>query len=103
MLICAPDPTPRALKDSPNDVWTFSTRSGPAVPNSGCCIPARTTWTVKPMGRPDGPTVIVHFAHDDKFAPLERNKNAEWHTFNLGAAVLRKKARRDERFMRTFE
>jgi hypothetical protein len=54
------------------------------------------------MDQPDGPTVIVHFAHDDKFAPLERNKNAEWHTFNLGAAVLRKEARRDERAMTAF-
>ncbi|BGO98252.1 hypothetical protein JCM10021v2_001911 [Rhodotorula toruloides] len=95
----------RPLQHAPDDIWDFSSRTGPLLPGAEMPhLPLRTTWTVHSADSSrKSPTIVVHFAKDDKHFPIASELAQGWTTFSLGSSVLKGRKGRRERERRAFE
>ncbi|BGP05081.1 hypothetical protein OF846_001037 [Rhodotorula toruloides] len=95
----------RPLQHASDDIWDFSSRIGPLLPGSEMPhLPLRTTWTMKSADSSrKSPTIVVHFAKDQKHFPIARELAQQWTTFSMGSGVLKGRNRRREEEERAFE
>ncbi|BGP29153.1 hypothetical protein JCM10296v2_000891 [Rhodotorula toruloides] len=95
----------RPLQHASDDIWDFSSRIGPLLPGPEMPrLPLRTTWIVQSADSSrKSPTLVVHFAKDEKHFPIARELAQRWTSFSMGSSVLKGSNRRREWEERAFE